>query len=73
MVAALALQNHNWATIVSLLPVVVFQMITAPVSAHMVGRAGYRTGNFRADLLVADELDEAIEAASTPGESPIER
>ncbi len=73
VVAALALQNHSWATIVSLVPVVVFQMITAPVSAHMVGRAGYRTGNFRADLLVADELDEAIEAASTPAESPIER
>jgi hypothetical protein len=30
----------------------------------MVGRAGYRTGNFRKDLMAIDDLDEAIERAS---------
>jgi multicomponent Na+:H+ antiporter subunit G len=35
---------------------VLFQMLTAPVAAHMVGRAGYRTGKVRGDLLVVDEL-----------------
>ncbi len=39
-------------------------MLTAPISAHMVGRAAYRTGNFRDDLLVVDDLDDAIEQAS---------
>lgn len=73
VVAALALQNHNWATVLALIPVVVFQMITAPVSAHMVGRAGYRTGNFRADIQIADELDTAIEAANDAAEHPAER
>ncbi|TDE99016.1 Na+/H+ antiporter subunit G [Occultella glacieicola] len=43
--------------------VVLFQLITAPVSAHMVGRAGYRTGKVRSDLLVVDELTEDLRAA----------
>ncbi|WP_066583843.1 monovalent cation/H(+) antiporter subunit G [Cellulomonas timonensis] len=40
----------------ALVLVVLFQLITAPVAAHMVGRAGYRTGKVRKDLLVVDEL-----------------
>lgn len=39
-----------------LLVVAVFQLLTAPVSSHMVGRATYRTGPVRDDLLVTDEL-----------------
>jgi multicomponent Na+:H+ antiporter subunit G len=38
-------------------------MLTAPVAAHLVGRAGYRTGKVRRDLLVVDELTEAQERA----------
>lgn len=33
-----------------------FQLATAPVAAHMVGRAAYRDGQTRADLLITDEL-----------------
>ena len=36
--------------------VLVLQMLTAPIAAHMVGRAGYRTGDFDAATLVVDEL-----------------
>ena len=43
--------------------VAVFQMLTAPVAAHMVGRAGYRTGKVRSDLLVVDELTSDQERA----------
>ncbi|MFI0420288.1 monovalent cation/H(+) antiporter subunit G [Spongiactinospora sp. 9N601] len=39
-----------------LLLVAIFQLMTAPVAAHMVGRAAYRSGRVRADLLVTDEL-----------------
>ena len=46
-----------------LLLLVVFQMITSPVAAHMVGRAGYRTGRIREDLLVRDELTIDLETA----------
>jgi len=53
-----------------LILVIVFQFMTAPVSAHMVGRAGYRTGKVREDLLEVDELTEDLERAKadeTPG------
>lgn len=39
-----------------LLVIGAFQLITSPVAAHMVGRAAYRAGQIRADLLRVDEL-----------------
>lgn len=45
--------------------VVVFQLVTAPVAAHMVGRAAYRTGKVRRDLLIVDELSE-LEGVEAP-------
>jgi multicomponent Na+:H+ antiporter subunit G len=45
--------------------VLLAQLVTAPVAAHMVGRASYRAGQVRDDLLVTDELtDEAGEMES---------
>lgn len=41
--------------------VVVAQLATAPVAGHMVGRASYRAGQVRHDLLVVDELSGAVE------------
>lgn len=64
IVAAIALSARSWSTLLALIPVLLFQMLTAPVSAHMVGRAAYRTGNFRSDILVVDELKDVIERAS---------
>jgi len=61
---AIALSARSWSTLLALLPVLLFQMLTAPISAHMVGRAGYRTGNFRKDTLVVDELEDVIDRAS---------
>ena len=34
---------------------------TAPVSAHLVGRSAYRHRGIRHDLLIADELSDALE------------
>ncbi|WP_423918241.1 monovalent cation/H(+) antiporter subunit G [Frigoribacterium sp. 2-23] len=64
ILAAIALDQHTVGTVASLLVVLVFQMLTAPVSAHMIGRAGYRNGDLRRDLLVVDELEEAVEHAT---------
>jgi multicomponent Na+:H+ antiporter subunit G len=64
ILAAIALEDRNWSTLLVLAPILLFQALTAPISAHMVGRAAYRTGNFRGDILIADELDDAIERAS---------
>lgn len=38
--------------------VAAFQLITAPVTAHLVGRLAYRSGGVREDLLHRDELAE---------------
>ena len=50
--------------------VVVFQLVTAPVAAHMVGRAAYRTGKVRRDLLLLDELSELQGAEAPEGGVP---
>jgi multicomponent Na+:H+ antiporter subunit G len=63
MVLGLAVHLRDPRVLGALALVVVFQMITAPVAAHMVGRAGYRTDKVRSDLLVVDELTEDREAA----------
>jgi multicomponent Na+:H+ antiporter subunit G len=63
VVLALALSVRSWSVLLLLIPVVVLQMLTAPTAAHMVGRAGYRTGQFDSDDLVADELAGDVESA----------
>lgn len=53
---ALSLQSLQVAWKVAL--VILFQLITSPVSAHMLSRAGVRTGKVASDLLVVDELSD---------------
>lgn len=36
-------------------------LLTAPVSAHVVGRAGYRSNKMRSDLLDRDELADTFD------------
>ena len=69
VVTAIALESRSWSTLLALVPVILFQVLTAPISAHMVGRAGYRTKNFRKDLLLVDELDEAVDRATREAEA----
>ncbi|MCV2392993.1 monovalent cation/H(+) antiporter subunit G [Actinotalea sp. M2MS4P-6] len=49
--------------------VALFQMVTAPVAAHMVTRAGYRTGKVEPGSLVVDELTDDLAAAADEHES----
>lgn len=63
IIAAVAIEERSFATLIGLLPVFVFQSLTAPVAAHMVGRAAYRTGQLDDESLVVDELGPAIERA----------
>jgi multicomponent Na+:H+ antiporter subunit G len=53
--------------ITTLVLVAVFQLTTAPVAAHMVGRSAYRTRRLRRDLLIVDELGERLDAAREGG------
>lgn len=64
VLAGLALRLRSGGAVWALVLVVVFQLLTAPVGAHMVGRAGYRTGKVRDDLLVVDELTRDADAAT---------
>lgn len=64
VVVALALQARSWGTLVALAPIVAFQMLTAPISAHMVGRAAYRNGSIDRAITPIDELAPAIDEAS---------
>jgi len=50
---ALRLQDRGAATMLVL--VAIFQLMTSPVAAHMVGRAGLRTGKVDPALLRADD------------------
>ncbi|BCB89643.1 monovalent cation/H(+) antiporter subunit G [Phytohabitans suffuscus] len=60
-----ALRLGTVVDITTLILVGAFQLATAPVAAHMVGRAAYRTVQFRRDLLITDELA----AQSPPGQT----
>ncbi|MHB1064117.1 MAG: monovalent cation/H(+) antiporter subunit G [Georgenia sp.] len=64
MMLGLALIVRNPVVAWTLVLVVSFQLITAPISAHMVGRAGYRTGKVDSSRLVVDELTEDLEASA---------
>lgn len=47
-------------------------ILTAPVSAHMVGRAGYRTKHMRTDLLTDDQLASTVDRLSGRESAPTE-
>lgn len=51
-----ALRLRTGSDITTLLLVGVFQLFTAPVAAHMVGRSAYRNKGASRKVLVVDEL-----------------
>jgi len=57
VLSGLALRLQSGTELATLLMVAVFQMATAPVAAHIIGRAAYRADLVRRDLLVTDEAD----------------
>ncbi|QIM16365.1 monovalent cation/H(+) antiporter subunit G [Leucobacter insecticola] len=71
MIAAIALEQRSFATLLGLIPVFVFQSLTAPIAAHMVGRAAYRTGQLDSESLILDELGPAVERASSDPNSDL--
>ena len=54
--ADVALNNFTVGTVTLVMAIVVFQALTAPVAAHMVGRAAYDTHHVRVDVPIIDEL-----------------
>jgi multicomponent Na+:H+ antiporter subunit G len=64
---AIALALRAWPVVAFLVPVVLIQLATAPLSAHMVGRAAYRNGTIAESTLYVDELRDARETPPGSG------
>lgn len=60
----LALRLREVRFVAVLILVGLFQLLTTPVSFHMVARAGYRTGKVNPDDLVVDELIADLQAST---------
>lgn len=56
---AIALSLRSWPVVAFLIPVVLMQLATSPLSAHMIGRQAYRNGTIEHHDLFVDELDES--------------
>lgn len=57
ILAGLALRLDSISDLTLILVVALFQLLTAPVSAHMVGRAAFRTGQVERGELTVDESE----------------
>ncbi|WP_457964130.1 monovalent cation/H(+) antiporter subunit G [Arthrobacter sp. D1-29] len=64
LLAAIGLQLRTWWVWPVLAVAWIFQLLTVPVSAHMVGRAGYRTKHLHRELLSSDELEAVVQRAA---------
>jgi multicomponent Na+:H+ antiporter subunit G len=78
ILAGTALQVEARGDVAKLGLVAILQFLTAPVAAHMVGRAAYRAGTELAPSTVVDELAEArrrrpVEDGSPPDTGPSAR
>jgi len=72
MSLGLGLILNNLAVAATLLLVVAFQILTGPISAHMLSRAGYRTGLLDGQDLAVDELIEDLERAAGRSETELQ-
>jgi multicomponent Na+:H+ antiporter subunit G len=68
ILTAVILSTRNWSAIAIMLLILLFQMLTTPAAAHMIGRAAYRRERPDDDRLFVDELEQAVELAH--GEPP---
>jgi multicomponent Na+:H+ antiporter subunit G len=69
-----AIRQDDGSDATKLLLVAAFQLLTAPVAAHMIGRAAYRSGTGALDDLVVDELKDTVvddqRGTSSPSRAP---
>lgn len=61
ILVALVAAIPTWGVLTTAVLVMTFQLLTQPMTAHMVARSAYRTDHVRRDLLVVDELARDIE------------
>ncbi|WP_241974490.1 MULTISPECIES: monovalent cation/H(+) antiporter subunit G [Cryobacterium] len=54
--ADIAVNDFSLGTVTLVVAIVAFQLLTAPMAAHLVARAAYAQGPSRPDLLFVDEF-----------------
>jgi len=64
---AIALSLRSWPVVAFLTVVVLVQLATAPLAAHMIGRQAYRNGTVDEPSLYVDELAESRETPPGAG------
>ncbi|GAA2547278.1 multicomponent Na+:H+ antiporter subunit G [Neomicrococcus aestuarii] len=63
LLLAVVVQLNQWVWLPVFALAWGLQLLTSPVSAHMVGRAAYRTKHLRQDILIKDELKGVVDRA----------
>lgn len=70
VIIAIAIVARSWLVLLAVLPVFIFQALTAPVAAHMVARAAYRVSSREEkEKLFKDELAGPVSKADEEGET----
>ena len=57
----IALRVPTWGVLSTIVLIMTFQLLTQPMTAHMLGRAAYRSDHVRRDRLIEDDLGRDIE------------
>ena len=57
----IVLRVPTWGVLSTVVLIMTFQLLTQPMTAHMLGRAAYRSDHVRRDLLIEDDLGRDIE------------
>lgn len=70
VVFGLAVRLRDLRVLGFLILIVILQMATSVIASHMVGRASYRSGQVRRDLLVVDELSTHVDDESDSRGAP---
>lgn len=68
LLLALGLRVRTWSAVSMLVLVMVFQLATAPVAAHLVSRAGFRTGKVDEGELHPNEMEPEPDRPADPDE-----
>lgn len=63
ILTGVALRLWDWKVTLLAVLIIAFQILTAPVSAHMVSRTAYRLGLWDSDHALVDELADDLEEA----------
>ncbi|GGD27210.1 putative cation antiporter subunit [Microbacterium faecale] len=64
---AVAVGLRSWAALAFIVPIIVIQMASAPLAAHMVGRQAYRNRSVDDDSMIIDELADDIDVMRDSG------